>query len=619
MSSIKYRPEIDGLRAIAVIGVILFHMDYSFVSGGYLGVDVFFVISGYLITSIILKEANEGRFQFKNFWIRRIKRILPALVAVSSVVSLVMLIFGFRGYWRTTGEQLLAAILSYSNIYYWKFTGDYWGPDAEGSPFLHTWSLAIEEQFYLFLPLLLVFVIRYFPKRTMSILGLFFVISLGLFMFAYTLKPTATFYLLPTRAWELGIGCILAGVHQAVPKSGSEKLSGLGLLGLCLIGLGFILGPEFGPVAVIPVAGSVLVIAFGGSGLVKKLLGNNAMRSIGLISYSLYLCHWPLIVLPEKFETEIHDFLYLVLSFASALLLHYTVEKPARHGKLTVPFSIGSIGALAALACFMIKASPQYDRSEFDENTILSGNFAVNPDKNENRNLYLEGGMIIPEGEIPNIVLYGDSHGAMWSQQLARLAVDREEAVSLNSMTAVSPFFYPEKKSYADVAQNALSEKEYTRWASSKISYLEQWKPEVVVIIAKWSHRTDQVREIERMVDYVSRAAKKVIIIGQPPLLDTDNVSTADYLLYKGYEIEGEITLGEKEKDLWKKGEDMVAGIAPLHENVLFVSIADLYRRDGDRVVVCAQKNLLYKDDDHITDYGASIAYQRLVLAFENN
>lgn len=210
MSSIKYRPEIDGLRALAVIPVIIFHLNNDLLSGGFVGVDIFFVISGYLITSIILNEYEQGIFSFTNFWLRRIMRILPVLITVVLISLMAGIIVLYSPDINNLGNQSLAALLSYSNISHWLLAGDYWGFEAENSPLLHTWSLSVEEQFYLFFPLLLILTLKYLYKWTIFIFFILSCFSLLLFLIGTQVSPSATFYLLPTRAWELGMGALVA-------------------------------------------------------------------------------------------------------------------------------------------------------------------------------------------------------------------------------------------------------------------------------------------------------------------------------------------------------------------------------------------------------------------------
>ena len=200
---IKYRPEIDGLRTIAILGVIVFHLRPELLRGGFLGVDVFFVISGFLITIIIYKQVTEQRFSFWSFWTRRFKRLYPALVVtvfVTMICGLFVLPHPERG---AMPLQALAALLSFSNILLWKTTGGYWDSSSENISLLHTWSLSLEEQFYICFPLFVFLSHLLFKKHVGKLVVALFITSLILCIVFTDLRRSATFYLLPTRMWEL--------------------------------------------------------------------------------------------------------------------------------------------------------------------------------------------------------------------------------------------------------------------------------------------------------------------------------------------------------------------------------------------------------------------------------
>ena len=215
MHSIGYRPEIDGLRAVAVAAVVLFHLGVLWLSGGYLGVDVFFVLSGFLLTSIILREEEEGTFSLVRFWVRRIRRILPALLVVLLVTSLVSAAVCYKPITLHYGEQGAAAALSCANILLWQQVADYWAAAAQRTPFLHTWSLSVEEQFYLVHPLLVSGVLRFGRRYLVATLA---AVAIGSFMVSLPgsgWTPSAIFYLLPARAWELALGAFLAAAGSS--------------------------------------------------------------------------------------------------------------------------------------------------------------------------------------------------------------------------------------------------------------------------------------------------------------------------------------------------------------------------------------------------------------------
>jgi peptidoglycan/LPS O-acetylase OafA/YrhL len=289
-----YRPDIDGLRAIAVIPVVLFHAGIQWFSGGYVGVDVFFVISGFLITGILARSMREGRYSIVDFYQRRARRIFPALIAMALATWIAGYAFLTPDEFSELGKSTLAIAGFVSNFYFWKSVG-YFQAASTFQPFLHTWSLAVEEQFYILFPVLLFF-LHGKRKFLIPLLLSIFVISLMVSIILVPLKPRMAFYLLPGRAWELMAGGILAlGVFE---RFWSRRTAAL----LSLPGIAFIIVPFFcytdatafpGMAAVPPVLGSCLLIWARGEG-VGRILASRPMVAIGLLSYSLYLWHLPI-------------------------------------------------------------------------------------------------------------------------------------------------------------------------------------------------------------------------------------------------------------------------------------------------------------------------------------
>ena len=334
----KYRPEIDGLRALAVVPVILFHAGFQSMSGGYVGVDVFFVISGFLITSIIYAEIRKGTFSIVRFYERRARRILPALTLVS--VSCIP----FAWAWMTPDElkdfaqSLVAVSVFSSNILFWIET-DYFAAAAELKPLLHTWSLAIEEQFYLFFPLLLLL----FKGRRRQVL-LAWIMLLSVLSFAAALWMTsvdqaANFYLLPSRAWELGVGAALAltvDSWHGMKRRLAEVLSITGFMLILFAIVKFDQQTIFpGPWTLLPVVGTgLLIMSATPSTSIGKILTLPFVVKVGLISYSAYLWHMPLFAfLRIRLFAGVPEAVYLLASAVSLLLAYLTwrfVENPFR-------------------------------------------------------------------------------------------------------------------------------------------------------------------------------------------------------------------------------------------------------------------------------------------------
>lgn len=331
----QYRREIDGLRAIAVVPVILFHAQFSIFSGGYVGVDVFFVISGYLITSILISELEQGNFSIVRFYERRARRILPALFAVMFACLPFAYMWMLPAQLRDFAQSLVAVVFFASNILFWRQDG-YFAAAAELQPLLHTWSLAVEEQYYLLFPIFLSWVWRFGRNRVLWSVIAVAAVSLLLAEWAWRNMPSANFYLVPTRAWELLAGSICAFMAVGKPQRSSNLLSAVGLGLIVFAMFAYDEGTPFPSVyALVPVLGTALIILFAAQGTwVARLLSLRAFVGIGLISYSAYLWHQPLFAFARlRSLTEPSQTLMAALVVASLLLAWatwYWVEQAFR-------------------------------------------------------------------------------------------------------------------------------------------------------------------------------------------------------------------------------------------------------------------------------------------------
>lgn len=357
----RYRPEIDGLRAVAVLPVIFFHAGFEPFRGGFVGVDVFFVISGYLITSLILEELRTDSFSIANFYDRRARRILPALFFVVlcciPVAWLLLLPKSLNDFF----QSVMAVSVFSSNILFWLQSG-YFDTGAELKPLLHTWSLAVEEQFYIIFPLLLLALWRFFRSVVFWILAGLGVISLAYAHWGAYTYPSATFFLLPARGWELLIGSLVAYRLQhgfdAQPNLTSNLLAGAGLLAIAYAVVDYTERTPFPSLyALAPTVGTALVILFAVPGtVVYRLLSLRICVGIGLISYSMYLWHQPLFVF-ARYITALPDgsYVFLALTVLTVALAFFSwrfVERPFRTKKYPVPRVLSG----AALASFVVLA-----------------------------------------------------------------------------------------------------------------------------------------------------------------------------------------------------------------------------------------------------------------------
>ena len=336
---LRYRPDIDGLRALAVVPIVLFHAGVPGFSGGFVGVDIFFVISGYLIATNIARDLDAGRFSLVDFYERRIRRIVPALAAMLVATTLAAWLVLVSEDLVRFSRSLIATVGFGSNIYFFRAT-DYFDLDSATRPLLHTWSLAVEEQFYLVFPLLMAALVHWRRRVTIVVLALIGLASLALSIGLSQRYAHALFFLPFGRLWEFLIGALLALIplaSAAAPRGGRSLSAGVGWLGIALIV--FAVGwfdeaiPFPGSAALVPCLGAALVIGAGG-GSAARLLGLWPLRSIGRISYSLYLWHWPILVFyryvhgPDLAAADIA--VLLLLTLAVSWLSWRFVEMPWR-------------------------------------------------------------------------------------------------------------------------------------------------------------------------------------------------------------------------------------------------------------------------------------------------
>jgi peptidoglycan/LPS O-acetylase OafA/YrhL len=366
----RYRPDVDGLRAVAVVPVVLYHLGIRAVPGGFVGVDIFFVISGYLITRLISEEIDSGHYSITGFYVRRARRIFPALFFMCACCMVFALVEYLPDEIESFRNSLVATTLFGSNIYFY-LTQGYFAPKASTIPLLHTWSLAVEEQFYVVFPLLLLFLRRKLASFENVILWVLVLTSLATSAWLVEQDANAAFYLPLSRAWELLIGSLVA-LDRLPAVRGRALAETLGAVGLGLI-LYSIFGfnhrtPFPGLAALAPCVGAALVIHAGKEAkpLSSRILAMEPVRFVGLISYSLYLWHWPIDVAMRVFVTPltlVNKLEALVGSFGAAVASWKWVEQPFRRG----PFRLRNTGSLvtagAAMAALLLIAVVLYPAS----------------------------------------------------------------------------------------------------------------------------------------------------------------------------------------------------------------------------------------------------------------
>ena len=438
-NTLKYRKDIDGIRAIAVLAVVIFHLEFAFLPGGFVGVDVFFVISGFLITKILNKQISNNSFSFFEFYARRIKRLMPAvLVLIALTLVFAYFILTPDKYVELAKSGVMATVFGVN--FWFAFNSGYFDQASELSPLLHLWSLSVEEQYYFVMPLIL-FVAAKFGKKTLF--GVILSLTLCSFLTSvYTSAkyPDVSYYLLHTRAWELGAGGLISFISvRHISLNVSKMLQCTGLF-LVLFSCGFISASDVfpGSIALLPVLGSCLLILFGSeSTALNKMLCNRFVVLLGQSSYSIYLWHWPIIVFYRVYISERHFLLseqiaLLTLSVGMGWLSYILIEQRFRYITLSNKKVISG-GVLASLLCCAVSLSI-YLQAGFPERISLQAKALTDRNEMQKELCYerkhffdeLDESFCIvgnnwDESE-KRAVIWGDSHSIHWAPVLDKAA-----------------------------------------------------------------------------------------------------------------------------------------------------------------------------------------------------
>lgn len=528
----KYRPDIDGLRALAIIPVVLYHAGFSVFRGGFVGVDIFFVISGYLITLIINEEIREGRFTLAGFYERRVRRIFPALFTVICCCALwaggVMLPKGFEQF----AQSVVAATLFVANIYFLTIS-DYFGPAAETKPLLHTWSLSVEEQFYLVFPLLLLLIHRRLGGRWQPVFLPAAALSLIFSIVGTRYFPSASFYLIVTRAWELLLGAFLAlGLFPPLQNRTANNLASAAgiLMILWSVGIFTRLTPFPGGYALLPCVGAALIIHTGQHRTTPagRLLGNPGVVFIGLISYSLYLWHWPLMVFARQLFAERYSLPQSVgvvlLSFILAVLSWRYVERPFRRkgtpeGRKTLFATAGAVMTVSVVFGSAVDYSGGWadrfgDRLlslNCDLTTYNLGDCFMG--ENQDFSQWRGDKCLLQTGYADHVLLWGDSFAAHYvpgikdSPRLIQGNLLQYTAGGCAPAFDYDPAYRPRCKEFSAQVEHILS----------------AYAVRSVVMAAGWKLALEHgltYEDIQRTVDVLRKKGIRVVIIGQSPRFD---------------------------------------------------------------------------------------------------
>lgn len=518
INGFRYRAEIDGLRALAVLSVVLFHARLGF-AGGFVGVDVFFVISGFLITSLTWKDLENGGFTLASFWERRARRIAPALV----VVTLATLVAGWfillPEDYRNLGKAARAQALFVANHHYCTHT-DYFAAAADEMPLLHTWSLAVEEQFYLLMPVALALLFRFEGLRRRSVvlgaLTVGFVVSLGLSMVGVandssaTLNPANTFYLLPGRAWELLLGSLVA-FAPAVPRllnhrSAREVISLTGLAMILVTMFAYDANTLFPGIAALPpcLGGALFIWGNGGATagtatFSSRVLAWQPVVFVGAISYSLYLWHWPLLAFGKYLSvgevTLSVRLLLLGMGFVAAVLSWKFVELPFRERTWgTTPRSMYAYAGcgmaavlIGGLICRQFDGFPS--RVPAEQRRFVEARYDVAFLK-EVSTEQVSRGELLPIGAAessakPAVLVWGDSHAMAALPAIDSLLKERNLAGMAATHSATAPLLNWYKPNGRGLGKESLA------FNNAIVQFIEEQQIANVILIARWDYYFD--------------------------------------------------------------------------------------------------------------------------------
>jgi peptidoglycan/LPS O-acetylase OafA/YrhL len=609
---VKHRADIDGLRALSVLSVILFHLDIAAFSGGFVGVDVFFVISGYVIAKSLEDDLANGRFSILHFYNKRIRRIFPALFAVFLVTWAIAYILLLPKFFLGFTESLAAASAFVSNFLFWRQWG-YFAPDKLVRPLLHTWSLAVEEQYYIFAPMMTWAVWRFFGRRWLIVLAPLAAISLILSILGASLAPTADFFLLPGRAWELLLGALLA--HRPPPALRSRILrESAGVAGLALIAypvFHFSQATAFpGVNALYPCLGALLLIYLGQSApasAVNNLLSRRFPVWCGKISYSLYLVHWPAIVFfyiltmgPPK---PVDSILILFVTFLLAWLSWRFVEQPFRNpeakdwpdrrvviGGMSVAAAFCLIGAVGISARGFPARFPDFVPQAIADAAHVHWNagacFRVD-DLDYSR--WNPQTCTITKGGPERALLWGDSHAAHYVTGIRANADKIPFTIIQYNGGACPPI----------LNFTGFQEKDCRRFNGNALKIIRDNDIKTVILSARWvAHKSEVLAGLRETLATLDKMGVRIFVIGQSPEFAID----PDVIYY--YRRKHGIEPLDMANVYFDSGvNDQLSGIAGASR---FIDPMKILCRDS----LCPyrdEKNFFFEDSGHLSDAGSDL------------
>jgi peptidoglycan/LPS O-acetylase OafA/YrhL len=651
----SYLKPLDGIRAIAIIAVLIFHVMPEVLPGGFMGVDAFFVLSGFLITSGILDKIHDGCFSLKEFYLRRIQRLFPNIIITVLGVLVLWLIFFPPSTVRAIGIQAIWTLFNASNIYIWKNLGDYWGDSAKLAPLTHTWSLGIEEQFYILFPFFVLLIIRFLPKFLFLSLFALTILSFSFCFYGSYNMPQFTFYLLPTRIWELLLGSLVA-VHQS--RHAMEKnlcyhfkhLKSVGWLGILLLIASFLffdVGSAFpGWVSLIPTLGTVLVLlsVLHGETALSRWLSCNVMVRTGKISYSLYLWHWPLITF-GKLQADMHGFPKLagavvgaIGGIALAFIAYICVEQPLRQrgeGRRMRMWIITLGFVFVALFASFIAFRPCVaDRYKLFNTITFSGRLydAAGSSGSDLKTAiryydvffprddqiiqpsWRNGGIIKSYGSgVPEVVVIGSSHALMYSRMIDSICQNLGVSVSFLGVDGGARAFFENLPS-----SRFKTEFEAREFDEYRQKFLRDWNPKVVFVIDRWDSimigkelvNVNQLEiKLRNFLEKVSPLVGLVVFVTQVPVHQVgEEVNLREIVTYSMQRKNSFPALYPDYRDNFRNDiKNRAESLVSSFNNLRILKADELFYEKSGGIRYFSDKNFFYADDDHLSDAGSEV------------
>tara|TARA_B110000003_G_C16633176_1_gene527432 strand:- start:377 stop:2281 length:1905 start_codon:yes stop_codon:yes gene_type:complete len=610
----KYRAEIDGLRALAVLPVILFHAGFEFFSGGFVGVDVFFVISGYLITTIIISEMAEGSFSIVNFYERRARRILPALFFVMATC------LPFAWLWLLPNDlkdfgQSLVAVSTFSSNFLFFIEGGYFGTAPELKPLLHTWSLAVEEQYYILFPIFLMLTWRFGIKWILILLSIVFLISLGVAQWGAYNHPNGAFFLLPTRGWEILVGVFAAFYLNYNTHLKSHTVNqALSLLGFGMIVYSIAAFNETTPFpslyALIPTIGTgLLILCAVPKTYVHKLLSVKFIVGVGLISYSTYLWHQPLLAFARlRVLGELSDLTLIILCFASLVMAWFSwkfVETPFRlktkvGRRTTFKFAL-TFALFFSLTGLWLDNSDGLLRYYPKEKQKVFESFLNPSDYVAERHKQIKLLEFTKSNDKKNILIIGDSHSEDLVNAVFEAGLNSDmEFSSYYISTACGVLFVRDKKDREETNLNCQN-KGYSFFNNDLQTQMSL--ADEIWIISSWKQK--DIIYMAKSIENIKTINKNIKLFG------TKNFGSPSSNWYNFTNIDDWSSAVFNEDDITKyvtitKVNDALSNTAESFD-VEFFNTQHLICRGEDFCSNYIDGNIISYDGSHLTKYGAGI------------